>query len=716
MAFGRRRHFLALGLYLLLTLVMTWPLAANFTTAIPGDGFDGWQNYWNLWWMRSALVEQIQSPLVTELLYAPTGVSLYFHTLNPFNGLVSLPVQIAGGLIPAYNFVVLLSFALSGYGAFLLAAWVQRPRRTLRAPENSQGSSARKGDRERLRSHVQVRFASSLLAGAIFAFTPFHMAQLLGHMQVFAYQWVPFAVLFVLRGLEAQRSGRRWLRTTLAGGLFFALAGLCDWYFVLYLALFTGFAVLWYMVRALFERRRWQHVLGTIAPAAVVGLFGMALLFPLAAPMVAEALRYDFMVRPPDDLYLYSATVADYLIPSRLHTLGRGVSDLWPGNQIAPISERTLAVGYVPLALALVAAVRRRRAWFWLLAAAGFGLLSLGPRMHLGSFGTESLPDTGQLSEWSPYNFVNALVPFMRISRSVSRFTLMVQLSLAIAAALGLYSLLLERPRRVAGLTSLLFVLLLAEFWVAPYPMSLPDTPSWYATLAAESPDPARSALLNLPMNYDRPGYLLYQTVHKRPLTVAYISRDDPRTLTERVPVLQQLRHLGPDIIQADLAAVGPTVLADLGVGFVVLDRYKMPGGLEQEYTEATAKLIFGGQPAEFEDERITVYRTQAVAEPLAYLQLGPENWGPLGEEPFGREIGGEAAAVEIKHGAPGATVEIGYVSAGAVEILDGAGAVAQTLAASPGAVTRVTVTVQGEEFWLRANEGALIVSLALAQ
>jgi len=45
-----RLHILVLAGYLLLTLVMTYPLAVHFTQAIPGDGFDGWQNSWNLWW------------------------------------------------------------------------------------------------------------------------------------------------------------------------------------------------------------------------------------------------------------------------------------------------------------------------------------------------------------------------------------------------------------------------------------------------------------------------------------------------------------------------------------------------------------------------------------------------------------------------------------------------------------------------------------------
>ena len=52
-----RRHIQVLGGYLALALALTWPTAANFASAIPGDGFDGLQNYWNLWWVRRALLD-----------------------------------------------------------------------------------------------------------------------------------------------------------------------------------------------------------------------------------------------------------------------------------------------------------------------------------------------------------------------------------------------------------------------------------------------------------------------------------------------------------------------------------------------------------------------------------------------------------------------------------------------------------------------------------
>ena len=65
------------------------------------------------------------------------------------------------------------------------------------------------------------------------------MAHLLGHMQVMSLQWIPFYVLFLLRALDSSRKQRRWLRDACMAGLFLVFNGLSDWYFVLYLFLFT---------------------------------------------------------------------------------------------------------------------------------------------------------------------------------------------------------------------------------------------------------------------------------------------------------------------------------------------------------------------------------------------------------------------------------------------------------------------------------------------
>jgi hypothetical protein len=338
------------------------------------------------------------------------------------------------------------------------------------------------------------------------------------------------------------------------------------------------------------------------------------------------------------------------------------------------VSERTIGIGYVALALALTgcgcaAAGDLLVAVADLFLCAGVGAAVALRRHHLGEHSPPVMAGEPPPS-WTPYGCSTSLVPFMRISRSVSRFALMVQLSAGVLAGIGLAGLMAKLARQpsnrrnsaaLVSLAALPAVILGAEYWVAPYPLSPPDTPAYYATLAAQEDD---RAVLNLPMNYDRPGYLLYQTVHGKPLTVAYISRDDPRTLTERTPLLQQLRHLGPDIVAADLGAVGLTMLNDLGVGTVVLDRYKMPGGDERIVTEAVAEAVFAGVAPAYADERITVYAVPPVTTPAAYVQLGALNWGPLTAADATRyRVLTGPAAVQVAHAPDDAVLAITYRS-----------------------------------------------------
>ncbi len=107
-----RCHLLTIGFFLALAVLQTWPLAINSRSAVPGNGYDSWQNMWNLWWLKHALISG-QNPFFTSHLYHPTGISLFLHTLNPINFIISLPVHALFGLVSAYNFVVIFSLVAS---------------------------------------------------------------------------------------------------------------------------------------------------------------------------------------------------------------------------------------------------------------------------------------------------------------------------------------------------------------------------------------------------------------------------------------------------------------------------------------------------------------------------------------------------------------------------------------------------------------------------
>ncbi len=659
-------HLLTLIFFLAATLLLTWPLARQLGSAIPGDGFDGWQNYWNLWWLRTALLDLHAHPYFTPALYHPTGVSLWFQTLNAFNGLISLPVQLTANLFWAYNTIVLFSFTIAGYGATLLTSYILR----------------------RGGAPCDWRlWLASITAGVVFTFSPFHFAHLLGHMQVFSLEFAPFYVLYLLR--STNRTPRHNAKNTipyhdaLLAALFLILCGLCDWYLVLYLTLFTALYLLWLLLR------RQLHPIHLPTLALTFGVFLLATA-PLTLPMVSESLRYDFMRPPPGQITQLSADLLGFLIPSGQHPWWGAWAARLRANLPASPSENTVYLGLIPLLLALYALWRRKvRLGFWAITALLFALFALGPVLHIGG-AIITLPGGRPLP--LPYALLLHL-PFLDIARTVARYDLVVTLCLGILAGGGMYTLLLAHPHR--WLAALATGLLLCEFAPLPYPISQPDIPPWYHTLAA---DPRPGAVLNLPMTWDRPIYLLAQTVHNKPLTAGYISRNDPRTYPERLPLLSDLRHGAPDINAIDPAAYAPTLFDFTGIRWVVIDRYQMPlenngqPSGERSQIDALIPAIFQSRPPIFVDDRLSVYETWPPDQRLPFLELGYD-WGPLLPGPA-RQIG--TSATLIVHSPDGALQTL--IATPAVDnatpyhLRDASG---REIGASAGPPARFTLTLQ---------------------
>jgi hypothetical protein len=580
-----RSHILALGGYALLALLMTYPLVLRLTTAIPGDGFDGWQNYWNLWWVKTALLDLQQSPYFTQYLYYPTGYSLLFQTLNIFNALLTLPVQLTLGLTASYNFVVLFSFAMGGYGAYLLALHVLRA---------WQADGAQ---------------AAAFLAGVVFSFSPFHFAHLLGHMQVISLEWLPFYALCLVRALSSARL--RILPHIVLPAVFLVLTALCDWYFVLYLLIFT---TLYLTYRLIVGRRAWLPV----AKTALILVLTVLVLSPLLVPMVVEASRdSSYLLSPFETTVRLSADLLAFVTPNEFHPLWGGAASQLASSFTSSTSERMVFLGYIPLALAGYAAwSRRRESVFWLFCFLVFLVLALGPYLHVGG---------RQLPIPLPYLGLYRFLPFFSIARSVSRFVVMVMLSVGCLAALGFQRVLASLPERRVGKAAVLTIgLVCFEFLPVPYPLAEVEIPSFYEALAKDS---SEYAVLELPMNWDRPAHLLYQTVHRKPLIAGYVTRPNPLSLVERVPVLQHFRFLRPDIITQDPREVAPQVLEYVGVRYVIVHDYMLPPGREREANLALVEEVFGAQAPAYEDGWITAYLAGGQGGDEPFLVLG-EGWG----------------------------------------------------------------------------------------
>lgn len=653
---------------------MTWPSVLHLRDGIPGDGFDGWQNYWNLWWVKQALLVERTNPFFTDYLYPPTGVSLLFHTLNILNGLWTLPIQLNFGLTIAYNSVVLFSFATGGLGSYLLAL------HTL-----ARFQPGRRG----------VRLAA-FAGGLVFTFAPVQMAHLLGHMQVFSFTWVPFYALWLLRTLEPWSMGaalplKHQGRDGALCSLFLILASLIAWYYTLYLLIFTALVLVW----TLWQRGRmadwqrggladwrvgglggWQKIgeasrgVGThglggqrearskeieehrnaahhalrvtqyairttpfsalILPlsliAAILLIFSLCL-SPLLIPMIrAAGSRSDLETGLSQNINL-SADLLGYVLPSELHPLWGDWAAGIAQNFTTTLSERLVFAGFVPLMLGsyiLIAGWRSPIVRFWVLVMAVYFVLSLGPYLHFNG----QIVSLGRWQIPLPYLFLYQTIPFLDLTRSLSRYAAMVMLGLSVLVAMALvhfttFHVSRPTPRTLLPLGAA--ALICFEFLPSPYPFSLIDTPHFFYNLAAQ---PGDYTVAELPMDWDRPTPLLHQTKHGKRLLTAYTSRDNPLELAWRVPVLQHWRYLGPDIIDVPLDQVAPTIFYDFNLRYIVLDTWQMPPGPVREATERWVAAALPGVAPIYEDGRLKVYSSPPKGETAPYLSLGA-GWGP---------------------------------------------------------------------------------------
>jgi hypothetical protein len=629
-----RRGLLALLAHLLLSLFYTWPLALDLFSgaATPGTIVeDRNQNLWNLWWAKTALLDLHTNPFHTDWIYWPDGVSLQFHTLNIFNGLFSIPLQAFLPLPEVYDLIVLFSFVMTGWGAYLLLDYILA--RTAGALP------------------VPLRAVAALVGSAIFSYSAYHVATQRGLLQLISLEWVPFAVLFLLRAVHdtppwpgGRALGAWLLRGAAPAVIFLALVALVDWYYVMYTLLFTGCYGLYLLGRAL-ARGSGAPPLRRIEPAARVGIV-VALFFllasPLLIPMFAELQQATYMRPAPGVAVENSADLLAFFLPPRFQRLWGGVSDLryeWPfGNNTYEVY-----LGYVALALALAGAFWRRRGGapapgapgaplpgrgFWAALAPVFALLALGPALQVNGAQIAGLAPM-------PYSLIER-IPGLNISRSPDRFAMPLMLCLSVLAAYGVCRTGAALPP-TRGAPALLGVALLAlmavELWPAPYPQLAAPIPAYYQTLAQ---DPGDYAILELPRedSYWHGAYRMYfQTAHHKRIFYGYISREYYHPFLFSTPGFMDLQY--PDGY-GDLFADGPaewlTALSQYRVKYVVLYkagwRPRPPADQTAQYRAEIAQILGPGaaQPVH-SDADLEVYAVPPAPTVAPYLSLGA-GWG----------------------------------------------------------------------------------------
>jgi hypothetical protein len=419
--------WLAAALFSALTLILTYPLSRHPGSTSLGSDADVHLFTWTLAWDVHAFLDTPWSIFDANIFF-PYDRTLAFSENLIGSAFFAAPVMwLTGNPVLAMNAVALLSVALCGLGAYVLARRL--------------GLSA----------------SAAIVCGIIFAFSParfFRFAQ----MHLTAIQWIPFTLAFLHayfdRGLprrssdvmEGAKAGRRRdLRIAIG---FFTLQALSSLHGAVYLTL----AIAVFLI----------HRVVAGAPVAFaqrlrdVGVTGAVLLIP-AALLVPPYLRVQQdmgLVRTLEDWI--PARESFLASPTHLHA--------WLLARLfdTPLNERASAFlfpGYVPIVLAAVAVVTMRR-------SAHRSAVVLYAAIALIAIAFSAGPP---LSVW-PYVY---WLPGLNFIRVPSRFFLLAVFAIAVLAAIGYEATAARlRPRARTAVAALVCALLIAEFASIPLPLT----------------------------------------------------------------------------------------------------------------------------------------------------------------------------------------------------------------------------------------------------
>lgn len=268
---------LVFALFTLVVVAMTWPLVRNLPTALSDLG-DPLLNTWILDWDLHALTSQplqlFDAPIFTPSLYP-----LAFSENLVGVALLVWPFKLLGlGPIGLYNIAMILGFALSGYGASVLA--------------RTAGAS----------------LFASVVSGGLYTFCQYRFDHL-AHLQIISACWLPLALAALFRYWRAPSSRI----AVLAGGSFAMAAATSIHWFI-----FGGFAIactlLLFAVAA--PGRDWKFWVRLAAAFVVAGV----ILLPILLPYHAVSKKYG-MERVIDEVASGSAVWSDWLGSSTRNVL-----------------------------------------------------------------------------------------------------------------------------------------------------------------------------------------------------------------------------------------------------------------------------------------------------------------------------------------------------------------------------------------------------------
>jgi hypothetical protein len=521
---GRHPAFYAVLAYVLLSMLLTWPLIFQLDSVLFGDYGDARGVLWWLWAKTNGLLD---AP-TNQLIAAPFGIPVASGFSTPVSEWLSIILARLSNEIVAYNLYVLLAFPLTAIATYFLL--------------------------DRLLRNIFAAF----VGGLIFGFCPAVVMQAAGGHAAFAFN--AFIPLFLL-ALFYNRSQRTHFSAFYVAASFalITLTALYSGYFAIYIAIFF---VVFDLLNSKGEDKHaifWNYLYGAIFAIGLILPFVYKAIYQQIV-LVSDALAKTGQIRDFNELVVYSSRPWEFFIPSIDHPiLGDFIYEFARAHlHGSNTPEQTLYLGLVPIGILLTGIVlvvrgkfkvdHRTYFLFFAFGALWVYFLSLPPLISIGSVNVPTVS-----------YFAYYVAPMFRV---YARFGIFVNFFVACAAAVVLTHL-YQRMTRVRYYTMLavLLPLLVFEYWSVPpgYALAVDRPPEVYQWLAIQ---PVDVIVAEYPMTSSDESafytYLFWQRIHKKKL-VNGASPDNARAwaLFEKVKDLDN--------------PATPTLLKAMGVKYVIV-------------------------------------------------------------------------------------------------------------------------------------------------
>ncbi len=515
-----RNEIFAFILFLGVSLVMFYPIVLHMTTVAPGTGADTYQNLWDIWWVKYALLNMhTVNVFYTKIIFWPIGTNLIYGTLPPLLGLLSIPFQ-AFGTVFAYNVMFLLGFALSGLTMYILANYLTK-------------------------NHY-----AALISGFVFTFSAFHIAQAYSHIHFTNIEWVPLFIYFFLRLVYEDRKWTNVIGMSASFALTTLMGNIEETIMLFFALIFLIAVYIFYKEtrKKVLSVNFLVSILAFILLAFVIGAWNFV---PLISSVVGSGgglSTVNFGNNMASNIQ-WSVSPLGFFVPSYSNGIvyfGGLPSGIYNAVYAPDPVEKVGYIGFTVLALILFAVYKNWKKMLpWIIGAVIFAWLALGPLFGL--------------------YYLYHSIPGINVIREPGRFDLVATLFIAILAAYGAKSLFehfeKQKGHRTAGYTAqLLLVVLLVLMFVESNGLAIGKSvaattniqiPKLYYQLSNLTGNFSVLGLPALPVGlnstYLYPGEdTFYTSISHKPLVGGYSGRPNLSTtlLLYNIPLAVQTSYL----------------------------------------------------------------------------------------------------------------------------------------------------------------------------